>query len=225
MPHITASSPPMRQGHDAFMGISKPGTRVGTPFNGFSIPGTPPDFFLHTRNSPNISQDLWQNYQPDQLFPPDSMAFDLQSPRQQMVDPMMNAAQPPPPPPTHRASFSGPLPPMSAPPLQQMGPQMQGNSMPMQYQQSQAWAQMPGPGMDHRQSMATLIGESGQSGADDTWSNSSTGGPIVPTTLNVGDWSVTACPRTIGQRTDFSRRFEFFGLPNNGEMSALHAQY
>lgn len=43
---------------------------------------------------------------------------------------------------------------------------------------------------------------------DDTWSTNSGstgGGPIVPTTLNVGDW------------------FEFFGIPN-GDVSALHAQ-
>jgi len=43
---------------------------------------------------------------------------------------------------------------------------------------------------------------------DETWSNNSGstgGGPIVPTTLNVGDW------------------FEFFGIPN-GDISALHAQ-
>jgi hypothetical protein len=44
-------------------------TRANSPFNGYSIPATPPDLFLVTRNSPNISQQLWENFQPDQLFP------------------------------------------------------------------------------------------------------------------------------------------------------------
>ena len=44
-------------------------TRANSPFNGYSIPATPPDLFLVTRNSPNISQHLWENFQPDQLFP------------------------------------------------------------------------------------------------------------------------------------------------------------
>ena len=65
---VVTTSPPIRQNSDAFMGASRSGTRQTTPFNTYSYPGTPPDLFLHTRNSPNISQDLWQNYQPDQLF-------------------------------------------------------------------------------------------------------------------------------------------------------------
>ncbi len=44
-------------------------TRANSPFNGYSIPATPPDLFLVTRDSPNISQQLWENFQPDQLFP------------------------------------------------------------------------------------------------------------------------------------------------------------
>lgn len=44
-------------------------TRANSPFNGYSIPATPPDLFLVTRNPPNISQQLWENFQPDQLFP------------------------------------------------------------------------------------------------------------------------------------------------------------
>ena len=63
----------MRQsGHDAFLGssASRNGTRPGTPFNAsYSIPTTPPDMYLVTRNSPTISQSLWENFQPDQLFP------------------------------------------------------------------------------------------------------------------------------------------------------------
>ncbi|KAI5282750.1 Transcriptional activator of fatty acid utilization [Ascosphaera aggregata] len=51
-------------------------TRPTTPFNhpySFSIPNTPPDLFLVTRNSPNLSQTMWENFQPDQLFPDGAM--------------------------------------------------------------------------------------------------------------------------------------------------------
>ncbi|TQS39141.1 hypothetical protein Golomagni_00335 [Golovinomyces magnicellulatus] len=44
-------------------------TRPHTPFNPFSVPATPPDFYLVTRNSPNLSQSIWENFQPDHLFP------------------------------------------------------------------------------------------------------------------------------------------------------------
>lgn len=33
------------------------------------MPATPPDLYLVTRNSPSISQSLWENFQPEQLFP------------------------------------------------------------------------------------------------------------------------------------------------------------
>src|SRR5271156_3973546 len=49
---------------------SRPHTRPPTPFNpSFSVPATPPDLYLVTRNSPNLSQSVWENFQPDQLFP------------------------------------------------------------------------------------------------------------------------------------------------------------
>jgi hypothetical protein len=49
---------------------SRPHTRPPTPFNpSFSVPATPPDLYLVTRNSPNLSQSIWENFQPDQLFP------------------------------------------------------------------------------------------------------------------------------------------------------------
>lgn len=216
MPNMSASSPPMRQTQDAFMGISRSGTRASTPFNTFSYPGTPPDLFLHTRNSPNISQDLWQNYQPDQLFPPDSTSFGLQSPQQQMMDPMLRGPAPPGQrpgqpfvAPQHMGAPVTMQPMGQPPPLQTSGPHMPGGNMqPMPFQQSPGgWSHMQGIQHDHRQSMSSAMGDPGSAGGEDTWSNSSTGGPIVPTTLNVGDW------------------FEFFGIPNNGDMNALHAQY
>ncbi|KAI5795457.1 fungal-specific transcription factor domain-containing protein [Peziza echinospora] len=55
-------------------GPMKPNTRPPTPFQILSIPPTPnpPDLFLVTRSSPPISQSLWENFQPHQLFPEDS---------------------------------------------------------------------------------------------------------------------------------------------------------
>lgn len=74
------TSPNSRQ-NDAFMGDSnsRPHTRPATPFNpSFSVPATPPDLYLVTRNSPNISQSLWENFQPDQLFPEGSSNMQAQ---------------------------------------------------------------------------------------------------------------------------------------------------
>ena len=211
LPQISTSSPPVRLSHDAFMGDSRSGTRQTTPFNTYSYPGTPPDLFLHTRNTPNISSDLWQNYQPDQLFPPDAAVFDISSPQQQMVDPALRTPQ-------HYA----PQAPMQAPSMQahvHSPPGMQGHGhshhsdtmqaanglQAMQYSHNPAaWAQLQA--MEQQQAAQqrhrlnanananananTNFGEMGADGhgADDTWSNSSNSGPIVPTTLNVGDW-------------------------------------
>ncbi|RYP43831.1 hypothetical protein DL768_009638 [Monosporascus sp. mg162] len=98
---------------DAFMGgaSSRPHTRPATPFNpSFSVPTTPPDLYLVTRNSPNLSQSLWENFQPDLLFPESSMS-QIPSPAQnhQNLDPDLMAqvqagmsSPPPPPPPSHQ---------------------------------------------------------------------------------------------------------------------------
>ena len=181
IPQISASSPPLRQSTDAFMGISRGNTRPTTPFNTFSIPGTPPDFFLHTRNSPKIPEDQWQNYQPDQLFPPEANGlFPVQSPSQQVVDPALRG-------PPQQQQYSMPQQASGLHPNQQM-PMHDGMGHMSYAQDPNAWAQM--------QAMQNQRPE-------DTWSNSSTSGPIVPTTLNVGDW------------------FEFFGIPN-GDVNSLN---
>ena len=171
VPQISTSSPPQRHSTDAFMGNSRANTRPTTPFNSFSIPGTPPDLFLHTRNSPKISEDLWQNYHPDQLFPPETNGlFPLQSPSQNMVDPALRG-------PPQQQQFG-----MPSQVSMQDGMQMYG-------QDPNSWS--------HVQTMQA------QGGGDDTWSTSSTSGPIVPTALNVGDW------------------LEFFGIPN-GDINSLN---
>ena len=139
---------------------SRAGTRANSPFNGFSIPATPPDLWLVTRNSPPISQQLWENFQPDQLFPdgsidPSAMHFSSPILHQSAVDPRL------------QMPANG----------QQQSPQMGNPQMQISPDQN-AWPPglngMMGAGMDMN---------------DDGWSTSSTGNaPIVPTTLNVEDW-------------------------------------
>lgn len=69
-----------------------PDARSTTPFNpGLTMaPGTPPDLYLVTRSSPPISQSLWENFQPNQLFPDDS-GISYLSPSQQnpALDPQL----------------------------------------------------------------------------------------------------------------------------------------
>ena len=189
--HMPSGSPPLRhqqplEQQPAFSGAipSRGNTRPTTPFNhnAFSYPGTPPELFLVTRNSPNISSDLWQNFQPDQLFPAEtnlSMPFASLSPIQQhtLVDPQL-----------------------SAPNGQQQMMQQQMPATTMSVQGT-----VPANGVLHT-TLASHTGDvsawsnvdgMGQvnpnMGSDDTWSNSSKGqggGPIAPLTLNVEDWWV-----------------------------------
>lgn len=47
-----------------------PASRPETPFSpSFLVPATPPDLYFVTENSQNLSQSIWENFQPDQLFP------------------------------------------------------------------------------------------------------------------------------------------------------------
>ncbi|KAI0998925.1 Cutinase transcription factor 1 alpha [Podosphaera aphanis] len=72
-----ATSPNNRQNSDTF--LVGPGSRLQTrppsPLNSFSLPNTPRDLYLVTRNSPNLSQSRWENFQPDQLFPEGSTSI------------------------------------------------------------------------------------------------------------------------------------------------------
>lgn len=199
IPHITAGSPTIRQGTDAFMGTSRANTRPTTPFNNFSYPGTPPDLFLHTRNSPKISEDLWQNYQPEQLFPPEtSQLFPISTSPNQMVDPALH--DPSHPPQMHQQQFAP-----QQPNMQHQGPPMQHNQ---QHTPTMSDGHsMPAINYQHDPNAWAHINMSNQHRPDDQWSNSAsstTGGPIVPTTLNVGDW------------------FEFFGIPAGSDLGAFH---
>ncbi|KAF2877469.1 fungal-specific transcription factor domain-containing protein [Massariosphaeria phaeospora] len=184
IPHMTATSPQItRQNNDAFMGPSRSGTRPTTPFNpSYSYPGTPPELFLVTRNSPNISQELWQNFQPDQLFPADTQVNFPQispGPNHSLVDPALSRPQSMAMH-THNSNLQT---------QQQMSSQQQmqtpQTALPVSgFDQNdpQAWAQQMDAMAQNQQGAAT----------DDAWSNSSNGlqNPIVPTTLNVEDWYV-----------------------------------
>lgn len=187
IPQMTTGSPQMnRQNHDAFMGPSRSGTRPTTPFNpSYSYPGTPPDLFLVTRDTPNISQEVWQNFQPDQLFPADTqVSFPQISPLQNhsLVDPALSQPQNLS---MHQSSNGN-----GQTQQQLQGGQQMQNSMGLQgnfdHNNTQAWAQQ----------MEMMSQNQQQHGAqDDAWSNSSGGkpNPIVPMSLNVDDWLVRSC--------------------------------
>ncbi|KAI1337433.1 fungal-specific transcription factor domain-containing protein [Xylariaceae sp. FL0016] len=197
-PHMgpPITSPNMKSG-DTFMGgtNSRPHTRPATPFNpSFSVPATPPDLYLVTRNSPNLSQHIWENFQPDQLFPESSnMPMPQMSPpqQQQSLDPnLMSQMQPGMSPPIgdqstnhflhrtqNKATSSSPL---------QANQLLQPGMSAFQGQQSTLW-----PGGDPNAAM-----QDGHSPSD-SWSTGSGQGPAVPATLNVEDW------------------FQFFGINGN----------
>lgn len=174
MPQFSGNSPQMSRQHTGdfkpgdFMGTgtgaSRGNTRPTTPFNPYiSYPGTPPELFLVTRNSPNISaSEIWQNFQPDQLFPTDTalnLPFSTSSPVQQqsLVDPQLQSGSP------HILAPGTPV---------NMQNGLLQSTLPQHGNDPHAWSQMDGMNV-----------------SDDTWSNSSKGqGPIVPTTLNVEDW-------------------------------------
>ncbi|KOS21482.1 Cutinase transcription factor 1 alpha [Escovopsis weberi] len=170
------TSPPTRQGGaDTFMGgtSSRPHTRPATPFNpSFSVPATPPDLYLVTRNSPNLSQSLWENFQPDQLFPETTnlMAFPNLSPPPQHQSLDQNLANSMP---SGNAASA-----MQSNQYQSRGVG-QGTGM-MQMGGYQGQSSMWQPGFDGLQDSAS----------PDSWGTSSAQGQPAPTTLNVEDWSV-----------------------------------
>lgn len=158
----------MRQTNDAFMGSSRTNTRPPTPFNpSYTVPATPPDLYLVTRESPHISQNLWENFQPDQLFPENTNMAMPQYSTQHNLDPQLQMP--------HLQS-----PAMLQPPMQGQ-PQMPSRSM----QQDMAGiAQMSGMQQPNPGWQSHYTGDS-----PETWSNSSGGqGPMAPTALNVEDW-------------------------------------
>ncbi|KAM5442676.1 Transcriptional activator of fatty acid utilization [Microsporum ferrugineum] len=194
---------------DAFLGTGNGigtgtgNTRPTSPFNpALSIPQSPPDLFLVTRNSPSISQSLWENFQPDQLFPDGTnMSFSGFSPASTNVDPQLqmpslnNTGMPMGMPgQTHLQQHLSPRTARGAHEsptllggLDRMSPQHQmGQGVPMQ-------GQWPMQTFDPNVPMDV-------SSQDDNWSNSSRQGAIPPT-LNVEDW------------------FQFFGINGLPDLS------
>lgn len=100
-PPLSMQAPNMTPQHrngsgDTVMGgQSKGSTRPTTPFQGLSIPSTPapPDLFLVTRSSPPISQSLWENFQPNQLFPEDSGMNQVSPQSSGLLDPQISGVQ------------------------------------------------------------------------------------------------------------------------------------
>ncbi|KAL3460495.1 fungal-specific transcription factor domain-containing protein [Aspergillus heterothallicus] len=192
-------------------GNSRANTRPTTPFNNqFSLPATPPDLFLVTRTSPNLSPSLWENFQPDQLFPDGTAIFpELTSPQSAAVDPQLQMQSQlqahgldqrsiVPPQIPHRASLPGA---QGSPEILSSMPAgigLQGQQAQQLYgmDAQQAWSMQ---GLD-----ATVAGAPmDHASQDDNWSSSSRSGPTAPTTLNVEDW------------------FQFFGINGSfGEMAA-----
>lgn len=189
----TTSPPQVRQTNDAFMGnsASRTNTRPPTPFNpSYSVPATPPDLFLVTRDSPRISQSLWENFQPDQLFPGGTdISMPYPNNVQSNLDPALQTPQ-------MQQQH------MLQPPTMPGGP----GQLPSRAMRGSQDAGMGGlqdvSGLPHLQGMAGQ-----QQGTTHGWPNtfpmegspeeSGWGGggrgpisqtPVAPTTLNVEDW-------------------------------------
>ncbi|KAK4126059.1 hypothetical protein N657DRAFT_709459 [Parathielavia appendiculata] len=213
MPPPANASPHVRNNGDTFMGgtASRSHTRPATPFNpSFSVPATPPDLYLVTRNSPNLSQSIWENFQPDQLFPESAHVplFQQFSPPQANLDAHMMAQmqnqniQGPPPPPidasgqnAYAGQGGGGVPErgMAGLALQQntmLQPGMAAGTAASVGFQSQGHQQQAGGN-----NSSTWHGFDGAPVTDgqsptDSWSTSSAQGQPVPSTLNVEDWWV-----------------------------------
>lgn len=165
-------------GADTFMGgtSSRPQTRPASPFNpSFSVPATPPDLYLVTRNSPNISQSLWENFQPDQLFPESSSmpAFPSLSPTQtyQSLDQNLIAR-------LTLGSMAPSTQGQPAPPFPTSRSQGHGNGI------------MQVPGFQRQSTMwqSNFDGGIHDGQSPDSWSTGSAQGQPAPTTLNLEDW-------------------------------------
>ena len=167
---------------------SRGNTRPGSPFNvAYPMPASPPDLYLVTRDSPNLSSSLWENFQPDQLFPENADVEGGQNfgMGQSNLDPQLQ--------------MSG-LPNIGQVPMQ--------SGQPMHHQQRINSQSSMSSGMQQES------GWNNQLSPEDSWSNSSMAGQPVPTTLNVEDWYVgfSTLPFMCLLTTS---RYQFFGV--NGE--------
>ena len=191
-----STSGPLRQQNDAFMGTSssRENTRPTTPFNpSYAIPTTPPDLFLVTRDSPRISQSLWENFQPDQLFPDSTNLNFGYGVNQPNLDPQLQMPQVQTPN-LLQTPISGPqhLPARMARASQEDGqPDMQNNPADMSglsHMQGVPQHHLPQQSLPHQGWPNQYTGDAHS--PDDSWSSSSRS--AVPTTLNMEEWCVSS---------------------------------
>ena len=215
LPHSSSTSitPAFRHNHDVSMGSSQNNTRPASPFlsnsnstmNANGYPIEPPDLFLVTRNSPNLSESFWHNFQPDQLFPaeaniqlpqlspiPQQAYLDpqltkppFQHPQQQQgiaeqlqntsIRGQMTAANTFP---AGQGSIAGDMGNLAASGLARPIPPPPPGTTSVSQPAANAW-----PQYDALSQPGPL-----DSGDDSVSSGSRGHGPIVPTTLNVEDW-------------------------------------
>ncbi|KAF3200964.1 Transcriptional activator of fatty acid utilization [Orbilia oligospora] len=160
------------------------------------VPTTPPDFFLVTKSSPPISQALWENFQPNQLFPEESGNSGLENipsnhdttpqlPKSSLVD-------------ATSQSFASSL---QTPPLKPKETTHLANSPDMQIDSSH----IHNGDLNHSSLWAANLDvDTSMDSPDDSWSNSSSGlAQSAPTTLNVEDW------------------YQFFGLSAGFDINQL----
>ncbi|KFH41404.1 Cutinase transcription factor 1 alpha-like protein [Hapsidospora chrysogenum ATCC 11550] len=175
------TSPSSRQGSgDAFMGgtNSRPQTRPATPFNpSFSVPATPPDLYLVTRNSPNLSQSLLENFQPDLLFPDNSAMppFPL-SPTQ----PHQNL--------DHNLMGQMPTPSMGSTGMQPQQQPQGGNYQQQRNQDNMMQSSQFGFQPQANVWQPNFDGAMHDGQSPDSWSTGSAQGQQAPAGLNVEDW-------------------------------------
>ena len=164
-----------QQANDGFRGDDRHGS--ATPFTtSYPVSATPPNFYLVTRNSPEFSQSLWENFQPDQLFPENTSmsmpgfhdTLDLQRQMPQMQEPGMQR--------------------------QGMNDQQVLPSMRVSQDEEENVHEMQDPvGMQRMRQQNSSPSWPGQITGDgeslnENWANP---GPVIPTTLNVEDWYVS----------------------------------
>ena len=220
--------------HDAFMGVSRATTRPGSPSHGMgmSYPGTPPDLFLVTRDSPTLPIELWNSFQPDQLFPPDAnFSMPIFSPPQQasFIDPALSGQTSHIPQqsmiPQHNYPYPASRTPYVPPqaPNQQVGlypPQNHHASHQQQTQQQVQTAHQPQHLGDTGMWTQLQLATASAAANEETMSqhSSMSQGPTVPTTLNLDDWcqfygagELVGAPNNVGLGGGFGMMPQGFG--------------
>lgn len=225
------TSPNARQNTDAFMGgtASRPQTRPATPFNpSFSVPPTPPDMYLVTRNSPILPHSVFENFQPGQLFPESAGLPEYVSPSQ-MHAPSMDSGM-------VAQMRSHNLQPQSTDASQYdqrmtkrqaIGSPSQGNYGLLPQATATAGSSSTELGGCFPQGGGGAASNNVWGGAfdaamaeaqspSDTWSNGSWNGMAVPSTLNVDDWYVM---RNFDAKSVLTPcvRIQFFSI-NGGDL-------